>query len=114
MIRGEHIFLRALEPGDLAFLAQIENDARLWQVGELHQPLSQYTLEAYLENAHQPLAEAGQLRLGICTTPGVMIGLVDLFNYDAMHHRAGVSAWQVLTLSPINVCPSSQAYVATS
>ncbi len=90
MIKGEYIYLRALEPEDLDFLNRVENDAQLWQVGELHQPLSQFTLKAYLENAHQTLAEAGQLRLAICKDSNELIGLVDLFDYNPLHQRAGV------------------------
>ena len=90
MIQGANIHLRALEPDDLAFLNRIENDTGLWQVGELHQPLSRFTLQAYLENAHQSIAEAGQMRLAICNHDQQLIGLVDLFDYEARHQRAGV------------------------
>jgi diamine N-acetyltransferase len=90
MMRGEHIFLRALEPDDLEFLYEAENDARLWQAGILQQPISKFTLKAYLENAHQTLHEAGQLRLVICKTDQTPIGLIDLFDYDANHQRAAV------------------------
>ena len=90
MIKGENTYLRALEPEDLAFLSHIENNTGLWQVGELHEPLSRFTLNAYLQNAHQSIAEAGQLRLAICHHNHQLIGLVDLFDYDARHQRAGV------------------------
>ncbi len=88
MITGENILLRALEPEDLPFLANIENDTGLWQVGELHQPISQFTLKAYLAHAHETLAEAGQMRLAICLEER-LIGLADLFDYDARNQRAG-------------------------
>jgi diamine N-acetyltransferase len=90
MIRGEQIFLRALEPDDLEFLYQAENDETLWHAGILQQPISKFTLKAYLENAHQTLQEAGQLRTVICKTDGAAIGLIDLFEYDSINQRAAV------------------------
>ena len=90
MIKGENIFLRALEPDDLEFLYQAENDSRLWHAGALQQPISKYTLKAYLENAHQTLTEASQVRMVICLNDASPIGLIDLFDYDANHQRAAV------------------------
>ena len=90
MIRGTRIFLRAPEPADLDFLYQSENDEKLWQVGVLQQPISKFILEEYLKNATQSLAEAGQLRLMICLADGQNIGMLDLFEYDPVNHRAGI------------------------
>ncbi len=90
MITGEQIFLRALEPDDLEFLYTAENDETLWHAGILQQPISKFTLKAYLENAHQTLQEAGQLRLVICKTDKAPIGLIDLFDFDPTHQRAAV------------------------
>ena len=91
MLEGEHIYLRALEPEDLDFLYRAENDASIWQAGLLQQPISKFTLKAYLEQAHHTLEEAGQLRMLICLKENNQpIGLIDLFDYDAANQRAGV------------------------
>ena len=34
MLKGEHIYLRALEPEDLDFVYQIENDTSLWELSD--------------------------------------------------------------------------------
>ena len=91
MLTGDKIFLRALEPEDLEFLYRAENDASIWHAGVIQQPLSKFTLAAYLENANQTIDEAGQLRLVICLlNTNKPIGLIDLFEYDATNQRAGV------------------------
>jgi diamine N-acetyltransferase len=89
MLSGENIYLRALEPTDLEFLYAAENDASLWHVGVLQQPISKFTLKAYLEQAHQTLPEAGQLRMMICLNNDQPIGLIDLFDFDPLNMRVG-------------------------
>ena len=90
MQKKSEVALRAIEPNDLEFLYQAENDQALWHVGVVHQPLSKHTLKAYLENAHQTIEEAGQLRLAIETGTDGLVGMIDVFDYDATNQRAGV------------------------
>jgi diamine N-acetyltransferase len=91
MVSGEQIFLRALEPEDLDFLYQAENDSTIWQAGLLQQPISKFTLKAYLENIHLTLDEIGQLRMLICLKQNNQaIGMVDLFDHDPTNQRAAV------------------------
>lgn len=86
-----NIFLRALEPEDLAFLYQIENNLSIWEVSNTQTPYSKFVLKQYLENAHQDIYTAKQLRLAICKTDTYeIIGLIDLFDFDPQHKRAGV------------------------
>jgi diamine N-acetyltransferase len=47
-------------------------------------------LEFYLENAHRDIYEVKQLRLVICSPEGITLGLIDLFDFDPKHKRAGV------------------------
>ena len=42
------IRLRAIEPEDLDYLYRIENDKRLWDVGETNMPYSRYALHEYV------------------------------------------------------------------
>ncbi len=54
-------------------------------------PFSKFTLKKYLEQAHQDIFEAKQLRLIIQKkSDKSVIGATDLFDYDPVHQRAGV------------------------
>lgn len=90
-LKGQNIFLRALEPEDLEFVYAIENDEAIWEVSNTQTPYSKFLIRQYLENAHQDIYEAKQLRLAICKnhTSGA-IGLIDLFDFDPKNSRAGV------------------------
>ncbi|WP_144896907.1 GNAT family N-acetyltransferase [Lutibacter sp. Hel_I_33_5] len=88
---GQIINLRALEPQDLDFLYQIENNESFWQVSHTQTPFSKYILKQYLENAHLDIFEAKQLRLVIEEkSSNKSIGMIDLFDFNPQHKRAGI------------------------
>lgn len=89
-LKGNKICLRALEPEDLAFLYELENNPEIWEVSGTLVPYSRMLLATYLKNAHKDIFEAKQLRLVICTLEGARIGLIDLFDFDPHHKRAGI------------------------
>lgn len=90
-LKGENIYLRALEPEDLEFVYKVENDEKIWHVSNTNTPYSRYLIRQYLENAHQDIYEARQLRLAVCVNNRFMpIGLIDLFEYDPKNNRAGI------------------------
>ncbi|MFN8324692.1 MAG: GNAT family N-acetyltransferase [Flavobacteriaceae bacterium] len=90
-LKGQNIFLRALEPEDLEFVYAIENDEAIWEVSNTQMPYSKFLIRQYLENAHQDIYEAKQLRLAICKNQtSEAIGLIDLFDFDPKNSRAGV------------------------
>lgn len=90
-LTGKSIFLRALEPEDLAVIHRIENDERLWEVSETLTPFSLHTIKEYLANAYKDIYEVKQLRLAICdTNTKMVVGLIDLFDFDPYNARAGV------------------------
>lgn len=90
-LTGKHIHLRALEPEDLDFLYDIENNESFWEVSSTQTPYSRFILEQYLDNAHQDIYEAKQLRLVIAeNTTKKSVGIIDLFEYNPQHKRAGV------------------------
>lgn len=90
-LQGEHIRLRALEPEDLEFLYNIENDEAIWEVSQTQTPYSKWVLKLYLENAHLDIYEAKQLRLAIQNnSDNQLVGLIDLFDFDVKNSRAGV------------------------
>ena len=90
-LKGENIYLRALEPEDLDFIYHIENDEDIWEVSNTITPYSRFLIKQYLENAHQDIYEAKQLRLVICKSNNdAVVGLIDLFDFDATSRRAGI------------------------
>ena len=54
-LKGTTIYLRALEPEDLAFVYRIENDETIWEVSNTQSPYSRFLIRQYLENAHQDI-----------------------------------------------------------
>jgi len=90
-LTGKSIVLRALEPTDLDFLYQMENDESVWEVSNTSTPYSQLILKQYLENSHKDIFEVKQLRLVICPSENQKaIGCIDLFDFDPKNRRVGV------------------------
>ena len=90
-LKGKNIFLRALEPSDLDFLYNLENDENLWEVSNTTTPYSRYILKQYLANSHRDIYDVKQLRLVICKNETkTQIGFIDLFDFDPKHNRVGV------------------------
>ncbi|MBC5839848.1 MAG: GNAT family N-acetyltransferase [Flavobacteriaceae bacterium] len=90
-LKGDTIYLRALEPNDLEFVYLIENDQSIWPVSNTNTPYSRFLVKQYLENAQQDIYEAKQLRLAICQDEDFpALGLIDLFDFDPRNNRAGV------------------------
>jgi len=90
-LKGDNIYIRALEPNDLEFVYGLENDQSIWEVSNTHTPYSRFLVKQYLENAHQDIYEAKQLRLAICQDQDFpALGLIDLFDFDPKNNRAGV------------------------
>lgn len=90
-LKGNEIHLRALEPEDLEFIYTLENNEDVWHVSNTNTPYSKFLIKQYLENAHQDIFEAKQLRLAICiNNSNDAVGLIDLFDFDPNHRRAGI------------------------
>tara|TARA_B110000208_G_scaffold92143_1_gene115909 strand:- start:14354 stop:14884 length:531 start_codon:yes stop_codon:yes gene_type:complete len=88
---GQKINLRALEPEDLEFLFEIENNETFWEISHTQAPFSKYVLKQYIENAHLDIFEAKQLRLIIEEkTTKKQMGMIDLFDFNPQHQRAGI------------------------
>ena len=47
-------------------------------------------MKQYLDNAHQDIYEAKQLRLVISSYSNEVLGLIDLFDFDFKNKRAGI------------------------
>lgn len=89
-LKGENIYLRALEPLDLEFLYELENNPEIWEISGTVTPYSKQVLRKYLENAHRDIYDVKQLRLCICDKDNKLLGLIDLFDFDPKNRRAGL------------------------
>lgn len=91
MMQDENIVIRAMEPEDLEYLYNWENNMDLWEVSETHVPFSHFTLKKYIENSHRDIYETKQVRLMITRrTDMEPIGSVELYGFDPFHQRAGI------------------------
>lgn len=90
-LQGNLVNLRALEPEDLLFLKEIENDEKNWEISNTQTPFSLFLLKNYIENSHLDIYTTKQLRLVIeKSSTKEAIGLIDLFDFNPQHHRAGI------------------------
>ncbi|WP_046745399.1 GNAT family N-acetyltransferase [Kordia zhangzhouensis] len=89
-LTGEKLDLRALEPEDLDFIYEIENNESIWEISATQTPYSRFLIMQYLENAHQDIYEAKQVRLVMVNKQKEKIGLIDLFEFDPKNKRVGV------------------------
>ncbi|WP_282050045.1 GNAT family N-acetyltransferase [Maribacter aquivivus] len=89
-LKGEQIYLRALEQKDLDFLYALENDTDVWEVSGTVTPYSKDVLQLYLDSAHRDIYEVKQLRLVICSQEHQALGLIDVFDFEPNHNRAGI------------------------
>ena len=86
------IKLRKIEPTDLPFLYQWENDASAWADGANHNPLSQQDLRNYIESTTGDIYRDGQLRL-IIEQSAMTLGCIDLFDFDPRNRRAAIGMY---------------------
>ena len=93
------IKLRKIEPKDLPFLYQWENDASAWADGSNHNPLSQQDLRTYIESTTGDIYRDGQLRLIIEKPSAVSdqcsetLGCIDLFDFEPRNRRAEIGLY---------------------
>ena len=88
---NKNITLRALEPEDLEFLFQIENNESFWEISDTQKPFSKFILKQYLENAHLDIYETKQVRFIIEENSSKkQVGMIDVFDFNPQHKRAGV------------------------
>lgn len=85
------IRLRALEPEDLDSLYDIENAMEEWECGCTNVPFSRYALRDYIANNSYDIYADKQVRQVITDESNVVLGLIDLCNFDPKHLRAEVS-----------------------
>lgn len=91
-MKGEKVHLRALDPEDEEIIYRWENNPEIWQVSNTLTPISRRTIRDYLAQIHLDIYQSRQLRLVIVRNEpeSMPVGLIDLYEYDPYHQRAGV------------------------
>ena len=84
------INLRALELDDLEFLFEIENNSKFQKISSTILPFSRYYLEKYIMESNLDIFSEKQFRFVISIENENPIGLIDLFDFDPINHRAGI------------------------
>jgi len=91
MFKNETIMLRAIEPEDIDFILEMENDIDLWTVSDTHNPFSRFDIEQYVMLADKDIYSAKQVRFIIeAPSDQSKLGMVDVFDFDAHNRRAGI------------------------
>ena len=83
------VSLRALEPEDIDFLYELENDKALWEISETQAPFSRYLLREFISNAHLDIYQTKQLRL-VIVSEGQVVGCADLYDFNPKNKRISV------------------------
>lgn len=94
-LENDIVKLRAPELPDIDLLYVWENNMEIWKASNTITPFSRFVLKKYIETSHLDIWETKQLRLIIeaknqNSLMFVPVGLVDLFDFDPFHLRAGV------------------------
>ncbi len=92
MLEKGDILLRAPEPEDVNFLYEMENDHRLWHLGNTLTPFSRFDLEQYILLQDKDIFTVKQARfiIALKSEGHQPAGTVDLFDFEPQHQRAGV------------------------
>ncbi len=94
ILQSERMHLRAVEPADIHFLFELENDPLVWRAGNTITPFSKYQIEQYVFSSQHDIYAEKQLRLMIdiksTETEKKCIGAIDIFDFDPHHRRAGI------------------------
>lgn len=82
MLKGEKVFLRAVEPADATLLMLWENNPENWKVSDTDCPFSLQGIMTLIEQ-QRDFRGTGQMRLIICKADDeTAIGTIDLYDAD--------------------------------
>lgn len=91
MLEKDNIKLRALEPEDVDFILEMENNCDIWHISNTNNPFSRFDIEQYVMLADKDIYSAKQLRFIIDkVSGGKPVGIIDIFDFDAHNSRAGI------------------------
>lgn len=85
---AEKLKLRALEPEDIEFIVELENDESAIEYSDRVAPLSRQSVKSYIMTCDPNPFETGQMRLMLCTESGERIGLLDYYDITQRHGHA--------------------------
>lgn len=89
-LENSAVRLRSPELKDLDFFYQTENNTEVWEASNTVSPYSKYVLEEHIRNS-KDIFTTKQVRFIIETTDKKNnVGMIDLFDYDPIHLRAGI------------------------
>ncbi len=90
-LNDDVIRLRAVEPYDLDLLLEWENDSSEWHSAVNIAPFSRSQMQAYIDSYSADVVRDGQVRFMIHdNSTDTAVGMVDLFDFDAINRRASV------------------------
>jgi diamine N-acetyltransferase len=89
-LKYAQITLRPLEPEDIDYLYEWENNTSVWEVSNTKTPFSKHILAQYIKDSVYDIYTTRQLRLIIQTSDKKPIGAIDLFDFEPYHLRAGI------------------------
>ncbi|MDD2621998.1 MAG: GNAT family protein [Bacteroidales bacterium] len=91
-MKGQKIFLRAVELNDVDMLYELENEPDIWHLSDTLMPFSRFALEQYvIESSTRDIYATKQLRLIIAENDSKkLVGAIDLYDFNPIHKRAGV------------------------
>lgn len=90
MLNNGIVKLRAVEPEDVDFLFNTENEPRFWKVSETSVPFSRNTLKKYSESIHD-IYKQRQFRFIIELIENrKLIGILDLFDFSPKNRRVAI------------------------
>jgi len=91
MSEEKHLKIRAIEPEDLDFLFELENNPEVWRVSETISPISRDTLRKFIASSYLDITQTHQARFMIVSLENnSAIGTIDLFDYDPINQRIGI------------------------
>ncbi len=90
LLRGQKVYLRAVEPEDATKIMIWENNPEHWRVSGTEALYSMHGILEYI-NSIQNFRQSGEQRLIICKKENdTPIGTLDLFEANFKHGRAGI------------------------
>ena len=90
MLKGDKVFLRAVEPSDATLLMLWENDTENWKVTDTEVPFSLHGIMQLIDQ-QQDFRSTGLLRFVICEVESERpVGTIDLYDADFRNGNAAV------------------------
>ena len=84
--------LRTLEPEDFRVVHRWEGEIDAWMANSASAPFSRHTLWRYFKNYDCDIYSTHEVRM-IVLHAGKAVGMVDVFNFDALNSRAEVGVF---------------------